>query len=79
MLKAIHAQESREGRRQKGKGDDLRASKMDNAADLVEEAARETLTHYGFRTFTDRISEPTIRWSGWRPHDSAHRRNDVVG
>jgi hypothetical protein len=33
-------------------------------ADLVEQAVRETLTYYGFRTFTGRRSGSTIRWSG---------------
>ena len=40
MLKAIHAQESREAADQKAKAivEDLRASKMSTAADLVEQA-----------------------------------------
>jgi hypothetical protein len=45
MLKAIHAQESREAADKKAKAivDDLRASKMSKAADLVEQAVHETL------------------------------------
>src|SRR5205085_1822782 len=55
MLKAIHAQESREAADTKAKAivDDLRASKMSKAADLVEQAVHETLTYYGF---------PDIHW-----------------
>src|ERR1700692_2647374 len=51
MLKAIHAQESREAAENKAQViiGDLRASKMGKAADLVEQAAHETLTYYGFR------------------------------
>jgi hypothetical protein len=66
MLKAIHAQESREAADTKAKAivDDLRASKMSKAADLVEQAVHETLTFMAFRTSTGRRSEPTIRWSG---------------
>lgn len=47
MLKAIHAQESREAADQKFQAivDDLRARKMGNAADLVKEAVHETLTY----------------------------------
>jgi putative transposase len=50
MLKAIHAQESREAADNKARAivDDLRASKMGKAADLVEQAVHETLTYYGF-------------------------------
>jgi transposase-like protein len=46
MLKAIHAQESREAADQKAKAivEDLRASKMSKAADLIEQAVHETLT-----------------------------------
>ena len=55
MLKAIHAQESREAADNKARAivDDLRASKMAKAADLVEQAVHETLTYYGF---------PDIHW-----------------
>jgi putative transposase len=50
MLKAIHAQESREAADNKAQViiGDLRASKMGKAADLVEQAIHETLTYYGF-------------------------------
>jgi putative transposase len=50
MLKAIHAQESREAADQKAKAivEDLGASKMSKAADLVEQAVHETLTYYAF-------------------------------
>ena len=55
MLKAIHAQESREAADNKAQViiGDLRASKMAKAADLVEQAVHETLTYYGF---------PDIHW-----------------
>src|SRR6202050_4350828 len=46
MLKAIHAQESREAADNKAQAI-VRASKMGKAADL-EEAVHETLTYYGF-------------------------------
>src|SRR3954451_2228508 len=46
MLKAIHAQESRDGANKKSRaiGDDLRASKMNTPAYLVEQSVHETLT-----------------------------------
>jgi putative transposase len=50
MLKAIHAQESREAADNKAQAivDDLRASKMGKAADLVEQAV---VVSRIFRTF----------------------------
>jgi putative transposase len=50
MLKAIHAQESRAAADQKAGAiiEDLRASKMSKAADLVEQRVRETPTYYAF-------------------------------
>ena len=50
MLKAIHAQESRDAADKKARAivDDLRASKMNTAADLVEQSVHETLTNYAF-------------------------------
>jgi putative transposase len=47
MLKAIHAQESRDAADKKARAivDDLRASKMNTAADLVEQSVHETLTY----------------------------------
>ena len=64
MLKAIHAQESREAADNKAKAivDDLRASKMGKAADLVEQAVHETLI-MASQTFTGRKLDPTSRWS----------------
>ena len=55
MLKAIHAQESRDAAEKKAKGiiGELRAGKMSKAADLVEQAVLETLTYYAF---------PDIHW-----------------
>ena len=50
MLKAIHAQESRDAADRKARAivDDLRAAKMNMAADLVERSVSETLTYYAF-------------------------------
>jgi putative transposase len=80
MLKAIHAQESREAADNKARAivDDLRASKMGKAADLVEQAVHETLTYYyGF---------PDIHWQKIRTNNplerimkEIRRRTRVVG
>src|ERR1700728_5421578 len=79
MLKAIHAQESREAADNKAQAivDDLRASKMAKAADLVEQAVHETLTYYGF---------PDIHWQKIRTNNplerimkEIRRRTRVVG
>ena len=66
MLKAIHAQESREAADQKARMiiDDLRASKMSKAADLVEQAVHETLTYYAF---------PDIHWQKIRTNNPLER------
>jgi putative transposase len=63
MLKAIHAQESREAADNKARAivDDPRASK---AADLVEQAVHETLTYYGF---------PDIHWQKLRTNNPLER------
>ena len=55
MLKAIHAQESRDAADRKARTivEDLRAAKMHTAADLVERSVSETLTYYAF---------PDIHW-----------------
>ena len=79
MLKAIHAQESREAAGQKAKAiiEDLRAGKMTKAADLVEQAVHETLTYYAF---------PDIHWQKIRTNNplerimrEIRRRTRVVG
>jgi putative transposase len=79
MLKAIHAQESREAADNMAQAivDDLRASKMGKAADLVEQAVHETLTYYGF---------PDIHWQKIRTNNplerimkEIRRRTRVVG
>ncbi len=79
MLKAIHAQESREAADKKAQAivDDLRASRMGKAADLVEQAVHETLTYYGF---------PDIHWQKIRTNNplerimkEIRRRTRVVG
>src|ERR1700735_4306782 len=66
MLKAIHAQESREAADNKAQViiGDLRASKMGKAADLVEQAVHETLTYYGF---------PDIHWQKIRTNNPLER------
>ena len=50
MLKAIHAQESREAAQEKAEAvmAELRRQKLTRAADLVEESIGETLTFYAF-------------------------------
>ena len=76
MLKAIHAQESRDAADKKARAivDDLRASKMNTAADLIEQSVDETLTYYAFpdihwqnrTTRADHERDPppnTCRWS----------------
>jgi len=62
MLKAIHAQESRDAANRKARGiiDDLRAARMNTAADLVERSVHETLTYYAF---------PDIHWQKIRTTD----------
>jgi transposase-like protein len=55
--------------------DDLRASKMGKAADLVEQVVHETLTYYGF---------PDIHWQKIRTNNPLERimkeiRRRVVG
>jgi len=79
MLKAIHAQECHEAANKKAQAivNDLRASKMAKAADLVEQAVHETLTYYSF---------PDIHWQKIRTNNplerimkEIRRRTRVVG
>ena len=79
MLKAIHAQESRDAADRKARAivDELRTAKMDTAADLVERSVSETLTYYAF---------PDIRWLKIRTNNplerimrEIRRRTRVVG
>ena len=80
MLKAIHAQESREAADAEGQGDHRRAAgqlKMGKAAELVEQAVAETLTYYAF---------PDIHWQKIRTNNplerimrEIRRRTRVVG
>ena len=67
MLKAIHAQESRDAADRKARAivDDLRAAKMNTAADLVERSVSETLTYYAF---------PDIHWQKIRTTDEIDKR-----
>jgi putative transposase len=62
MLKAIHAQESRDAADRKARTivEDLRAAKMHTAADLVERGVSETLTYYAF---------PDIHWQKIRTNN----------
>ena len=79
MLKAIHAQESREAAEQKARMiiEELKARKMSKAAELVEQAVNETLTYYAF---------PDIHWQKIRTNNplerimrEIRRRTRVVG
>jgi putative transposase len=79
MLKAIHAQESRDAADRKARTivEDLRATKMHTAADLVERSVSETLTYYAF---------PDIHWHKIRTNNplerimrEIRRRTRVVG
>ena len=62
MLKAIHAQENREAADRKARAivEDLRAARMNTAADLVECSVSETLTYYAF---------PDIHWQKIRTNN----------
>ena len=55
MLKAIHAQENRDAADRKARAivEDLRAARMNAAANLIERSVSETLTYYAF---------PDIHW-----------------
>ena len=79
QVKAIHAQESRAAADRKARAivDDLRAAKMNTAADLVERSVSETLTYYAF---------PDIHWQKIRTNNplerimkEIRRRTRVVG
>src|SRR5882672_10306191 len=79
MLKAIHAQESRDAADRKARAivDDLRTARMNTAADLVERSVSETLTYYAF---------PDIHWQKIRTNNplerimrEIRRRTRVVG
>jgi transposase-like protein len=79
MLKAIHAQEDRKAVAEKMKAviGDLRAMKLNKAAELLEENGHETLTYYGF---------PDSHWIKLRTNNplerimrEIRRRTRVVG
>jgi len=79
MLKAIHAQEDRKAAAEKMKAviADLRAMKLNKAAELLEESGHETLTYYGF---------PDSHWIKLRTNNplerimrEIRRRTRVVG
>ncbi|MEW9922245.1 IS256 family transposase [Marimonas sp. MJW-29] len=79
MLKAIHAQENRKAAAEKMKAviADLRAMKLNKAAELLEERGHETLTYYGF---------PDSHWIKLRTNNplerimrEIRRRTRVVG
>lgn len=66
MLKAIHAQESRDAADGKARAviSDRRVARMNAAADLVERSVSETLTHYAF---------PDIHWQKIRTNNPLER------
>ncbi|NBB81194.1 MAG: IS256 family transposase [Verrucomicrobia bacterium] len=79
MLKAIHAQESREAARQKARAvvDELRRQRLGRAAELVDNGFEETLTYYSF---------PDSHWIKLRTNNplervmkEIRRRTRVVG
>ena len=72
MLKAIHAQESREAAEQKARMiiEELKARKMSKAAELVEQAVNETLTYYAF---------PDIHWQKIRTNNPLERIMRRIG
>ena len=79
MLKANHAQESRDAAERKAGAvvADLRAAKMTKAAGLVETSVQEKLTYYAF---------PDIHWHRTRTNNplernmkEIRRRTRVVG
>ena len=79
MLKAIHAQESREAAQKKAEAviADLRSQRMPRAAELLEERIGGTLTYYGF---------PDTHWQKIRTNNplerimkEIRRRTRVVG
>ena len=78
-MSRLRAQESREAADKKAQAivEDLRATRMGKAADLVEQAVHETLTYYGF---------PDIHWQKIRTNNplerimkEIRRRTRVVG
>jgi putative transposase len=66
MLKAIHAQESREAAAQKARAiiEELRADKMSKTAELIEHPSTGRSPTMPFQTSTGRRSGPTTRWNG---------------
>src|SRR3974377_1056274 len=79
MLKAIHAQESRDTAEKKANAiiADLRSAKMSKAAEIVEQTVQQTLTYYNF---------PDIHWQKIRTNNplerimrEIRRRTRVVG
>ena len=71
MLKAIHAQESREAAREKVKAvvAKLKELKLKEAARKVEEGVEETLTYFGF---------PSEHWSRIRTNNAIERLNREI-
>ena len=66
MLKAIHAQENRDAADRKARAivEDLRAARMNAAANLIERSVSETLTYYAF---------PDIHWQKIRTNNPLER------
>jgi hypothetical protein len=80
MLKAIHAQESREAADKKARAivDDLRASKMAKAADLVEQAVHETLTYSDHQARGEPMATGNIADRHARLQGLAHHRQLLI-
>ena len=72
MLKAIHVQAGREAADRKARAiiEDLRAARMNTAADLVEKSVHETLTYYAF---------PDIHWQKIRTNNPLERIMKEIG
>jgi transposase-like protein len=71
MLKAIHAQESKESARKKAKqvADELRSMKLKEAAKKLEDGIEETLTYMSF---------PYEHWNRIRTNNTIERLNREI-
>jgi hypothetical protein len=69
-----YAQESRDAADKKARAivDDLRASKMNTAADLVEQSVHETLTYYVFPDIPMASRASTWRQGGYVTSQARH-------
>ena len=71
MLKAIHAQEDRDAAREKARAviEKLRATKLRDAAELIEAGVEETLSYYAF---------PREHWRSLRTNNPLERLNREI-